>query len=264
MEMSPAMAFATAPPPQDATASSSRRVVLPGGLLDGAGRCFKSVVLRELTGADEELLCQRFENGARHVTAFLARAIAAIEGWSGAIDEQCVAGMLVGDRDYLLLRLRQVEVGDHVHQVVRCRSADCGRKVDVDFVISELPVRHVPTVCARYTTALVDEQGTRHEARLRLPSGADVEAIADLVAAAQPGAANTRLYARLLESIEGYDVSSEERVRALPMRLRQQLAAFISSAAPGPDLLIDVACPYCEADLSYTFDLHGFFLPSAR
>jgi hypothetical protein len=238
-----------------------RSVVLPGGLLDREGRCYQRVELRELTGADEELLCRRFDNVAEQVTAFLARAIVRVEGWPGEIDAQLVRGMLAGDRDYLLLRLRQAEVGDPVHEVVRCRAAECGRKVDVEFLISELPVRQVQNVSHRYAVSLVDEHGARHAARLRLPTGADLEAVAPLIAS-EPGAANTRLYARIVESIEGYDVSSEERVRALPLRLRTQIADFLMRTAPGPDLLIDVACPHCGAGLAYAFDLHAFFLPS--
>jgi hypothetical protein len=256
-----AQALAVEPMPRVGS-GGERTVVLPGGMLDRDGRCYKSVALRELTGADEELLCQRFENGAEQVTAFLARAIARIEGWQAPIDHECVRNMLVGDRDYLLLRLRQAEVGDQVHEVVRCRAPACGRKVDVEFLISELPVRHVATVAHRYAVALIGDHGARHEARLRLPTGADVEAIASLIAS-QPGAANTRLYARILESLQGYEIGSEDRVRALPLRLRSQLAAFVARTAPGPDLLIDIACPHCEADLAYTFDLHAFFLPSA-
>jgi hypothetical protein len=255
-----AQAFAVDPLPRLGI-GGERTIVLPGGVLDQAGRCYKTVTLRELTGADEELLCQRFENGAEQVTAFLARAIAGIDGWQAPIDVECVRNMLVGDRDYVLLRLRQAEVGNQVHEVVRCRASGCGRKVDVDFLISELPVRHVATVAHRYAVALIDDHGGRHDARLRLPTGADLEAVAGLIAS-QPGAANTRLYARILESIHGYEVGSEERMRALPLRLRSQLAAFVARTSPGPDLLIDVACPHCQADLAYTFDLHAFFLPS--
>jgi hypothetical protein len=242
-------------------AADGRRVRLPGGLVDDDGNCLRDVVLRELTGADEELLCGRFESGARQVSAFLGRAIGAIEGWTGDVDDGLAARLLVGDRDYLLLRLRQIEVGDSVHQVVRCRAPSCGKRVDVDFLISELPLRRAPQVARAYSVALADEQGTRRAARLRLPTGADVEAIAPLVAA-NPGAANTRLYARIVESIEGYDVGNEESVRALPLRIRSQLASFVARTAPGPDLLIEVACPYCAADLTYPFDLPGFFLPS--
>lgn len=253
--------------PQESSASpasmDARQVLLPGGLIDAHGARHRVVRLRELTGADEEVLCGQFASGARQVTVLLARAILGIDGWDGAVDEALVDRLLAGDRDYLLLRLRQREVGDHVHEVMRCRARECGKKVDVEFEISELPVRQPETLSEFLVAPLDDGQGGRHMARLRLPNGADLAAIAPLLDDS-PGAANTRLFARLLQSIEGFDVAGEDEVRALPLRLRSQLADFIRRHAPGPDLHIDVQCPHCGADMAYTFDLHGFFLPSAR
>lgn len=259
--MSASPAFALQDP--SITASDARQVTLPGGLLDARGVRHRIVRLRELTGADEEVLCGQFASGAQQVTALLTRAIEAIDGWEGVVDEVLVERMLAGDRDFLLLRLRQREVGDHVHEVMRCRARECGKKVDVEFAISELPVRQPESLSDLHVISLDDGQGRRHLARLRLPNGADLAAIAPLLDG-NPGAANTRLFARLLQSIEGFDLGGEEEVRALPLRLRSQLADFIRQHAPGPDLHIDVSCPHCGADMAYTFDLRGFFLPSGR
>jgi len=239
-----------------------RRVTLPGGILDAHGNRHRVVELRELTGADEEVLCGQFESATQQVTAFLTRAIARMEGWPAPIDARLVDTMLIGDRDYLLLRLRQLEVGDHVHEVVRCRARDCAKKVDVEFLISELPVRQLEVLSEHYVVPLTDEQGVRHLAKLRLPTGADLAAVAPLLES-NPGAANTRLYARMVQSIEGFDTASEEQVRGLPMRLRTQIGTFVGRHAPGPDLQIDIACPHCGGDMTYAFDLRGFFLSSA-
>ncbi|HKY01864.1 MAG TPA: hypothetical protein VJM53_04870 [Burkholderiales bacterium] len=237
-----------------------RRVSLPGGILH-EGKRYKDVTLRELTGADEEILCGSFVNGAQQVTALLARAIAGVEGCPAPVDIGMTENMLVGDRDYLLLRLRQIEVGDLVHEVVRCRNTACAHKVDVEFLISEIPVRKVDELAATLETSLVDEQSKTQRARLRFPTGADLDAIAEFLPG-NPGAANTRLYARVLDKLEGQSATDEETVRRLPLRLRAQLATFIANNAPGPDLAVDIACPHCGTDMSYSFDLNAFFLPS--
>lgn len=242
---------------------AARRVLLPGGVLDAAGRCHKAVRLRELDGSDEELLCADYSSGARQVTVFLARAIAAIEGFDGPVDEALVADMLVGDRDYLLLRLRQIEVGDAVHQVLRCPAPACAKKVDVDFSISELPVRRLERVEEGYELRLLVADGPPLAARSRLPSGADLEAVWPLLAV-NAAEANTRLYSRILQRVEGMPRLDEAALRAMPLRLRNQLAQFIASQAPGPDLGIEIICPHCGADMSYRFDLTGFFLPSVQ
>ena len=242
---------------------AARRVLLPGGVLDAAGRCHKAVRLRELDGRDEELLCAEYSSGARQVTVFLTRASAAIEGYDGPIDEALVADMLVGDRDYLLLRLRQIEVGDEVHQVLRCPAPACAKKVDLDFSISELPVRRMERIEDGYDLSLHVAEGAPLAARSRLPSGADLEAVWPLLAV-NAAEANTRLYSRLLQRVEGMPRLDEDALRAMPLRLRNQLAQFIASHAPGPDLAIEIGCPHCGTDMSYRFDLTAFFLPSAR
>ena len=146
---------------------AGRTLVLPGGLLNRAGEPCRRVDVRPLTGADEEALfeCGQAAAGSAGVTAFLSRAIAAIDGLDMPVDETLVAQMPLGDRDYLLLRIRQIELGDAVHQVTRCPA--CTQKVDVDFAISELPVRRLEALQPAYRIMLGDEP-----ALVRLPTGA--------------------------------------------------------------------------------------------
>ncbi|MGH7620091.1 MAG: hypothetical protein ACREPM_22985, partial [Gemmatimonadaceae bacterium] len=119
------------------TSVDGRTVVLPGGIARTDGHVCRRVRVRRLTGADEEVLFERGRSGAARVSAFLARAIEAIDDFDTSVDEPLVSRMHLGDRDYVLLRLRQLELGDAVHQVARCPS--CAQRVDVDFAISELP-----------------------------------------------------------------------------------------------------------------------------
>jgi hypothetical protein len=247
----------TAPAIEAAVADpiDSRSIALPGGLFDSAGGICRRVQVRALTGADEEVLFERNTgtSASARVTAFLARAIAAVDGLDRPVDERLTAAMLLGDRDYLLLRLRQIELGDAVHQVVRCHG--CAQKVDVDFLISELPVRRLPDPQPAYPVSLGG-----NPAVVRLPNGADQDAI-EALAHANPAAANTRLFSRIVLDIDGR-APSEEEVRGWPMHMRRELAAWLEARSPGPDLSLDLACPYCKADVSYAFDLHAFFLPS--
>jgi hypothetical protein len=246
-------------PPMDAASRESlaaRRLVLPGGVVDAHGRVHREVRVRELTGADEEVLFERATaSGARRVSAFLARAIESVAGLEDTpIDDAFAGSLQLGDRDYLLLRLRQMDLGDAVHQVVRCPS--CASKVDVDLLISELPVRRLDEPGASYDVHLAG-----HALRLRLPNGEDQAAIEEL-AMANPAAANTRLFARLVQDIDGRGAPTEEQARAWPIALRAQLGVWLATHLPGPDLFLDLACPHCKAEMSYAFDLNSFFLPS--
>lgn len=240
---------------------AERWLVLPAGVFGAQGALHRRVRVRELTGADEERLFDRgILAGSRRVSAFLACAIDAVEGHDGAIDEAFADALQLGDRDYLLLRLRQLDLGDAVHQVMRCPS--CRQKVDVDLLISELPVRRLSEPQPAWALRL-DAGPEPVEVLVRLPRGDDQAAI-EALALSNPAAANTRLFARLVLDVEGRGAPTEDEVRGWPVARRAQLSAWLEAHAPGPDLFLDLDCPHCHADMSYVFDLPGFFLPSDR
>jgi hypothetical protein len=243
-------------PPDASESLAERRLLLPAGVLNAQGHVCREVRVRELNGADEEALFERAQaSGARRVGAFLSRVIESVNGLDGVpIDERFTEGLQIGDRDYLLLRLRQMDLGDAVHQVVRCPA--CAEKVDVDLLISELTVRRLAEPQVYYEVQLGG-----HALRVRLPTGADQAAV-ETLALANPAAANTRLFAQLVLDIDGQGAPTEAEVREWPAALRSQLSAWLFAFLPGPDLWLELACPHCKADMSYAFDLYGFFLPS--
>jgi hypothetical protein len=260
-------AIAAAPPmprPSVEENWTEGRLILPGGIHDAAGTCHQTVFVRQLTGADEERLADRgYRNGAHQATEFLRHLLVRIEGMEVPITEDLVSGMLIGDRDYLMLRLRQIALGDKVEQILRCTHIGCGRKADVEFLISELPVRRVEAALARHEFTLSEpafaEDDTSHRGALRLPTGRDHEAI--LEASQQNLAvANTRLLSRIVLRLGRSTSLSEEAVRGLALRTRQEIGRFLHAITPGPDLTIDIQCPHCGADMTYPFDLYGFFL----
>jgi hypothetical protein len=117
------------------------------------------VIVRQLTGRDEELLAdRRYRNAGQQVTEFLAQVLVEIPGLDKPVSKELVAEMLIGDRDYLLLRLRQISLGDEVEQVMRCPAAACGQKADVEFLISELPVRRLKAVQPLYFCAAAERR----------------------------------------------------------------------------------------------------------
>ncbi len=241
------------------------QLVLPGGILDGKGNCLKAVRIRELTGRDEELLAdRRYRNAAEQVTDFLAQVIVEVPELDRPVSKDLVAEMLIGDRDYLLLRLRQLSLGDKVEQVMRCPSTACGRKADVEFLISELPVRRVPVVQPWYefdlsAPAKPDDDKSKHIV-LRLPVGRDLEAVLDCKDV-NPALANTRLFARIVKTV-GRSGLDEAGARDLPLRLRSEITELLRGITPGPDLRIEIQCPHCGTDMTYGFDLYSFFLPN--
>jgi len=234
-------------------------------VLNSQGDCFKTVVVRPLTGRDEELLSdRRYKNVAHLVTDFLAQVLIEVPGLHQPVSKELVAEMLIGDRDYLLLRLRQICLGDRVEQVLRCPIPACGKKADVEFLISELPVRRAQAAQLWYEFDLTEpaRQGDSTSTRVvpRLPTGQDLETIMDCKDV-NPAMANTKLFPRIVKTLgrEGLD---EATARELPLKTRNEITEFLKRITPGPELKVEIGCPHCGADMSYPFDLYGFFLPN--
>lgn len=246
---------------------SEGRLVLPGGLLlDPSGACLKEVHVRQLNGEDEERLAGRgFRNGAHQVTEFLCNVIDRIEGLDGPVKPRVAESLLTGDRDYLLLRIRQMTLGDKVEQVLRCPQKACGKKADVEFLISEIPVRRADAVLPRYDFTLSrpawSEDDSSSKGSLRLANGGDHEALL-AVEDQNPATVRSRLFSRIIVRLGRGSGLEESAARALPLDLRREISAFLESITPGPDLTIEIQCPHCGADMTYPFDLSAFFLTS--
>jgi hypothetical protein len=228
---------------------AERNLLLPAGVLRDDGQVCRRVRLRALTGADEEALFERGAgSGSARVTAFLSRAIDAIEGFEAPIDEALVSSMQLGDRDYLLLRLRQIELGDAVHRVTL---PGMWAKVDVDFAISELPVRRLtaPEATHHILSAAVRRGAPAHRGRPAGDRGAGV---------AQPGC-RQRCCSRACAAGRRLRAHGRRHPRLVARPARAELVAWLDAHAPGPDLFLDLTCPHCKADAGYAFDLSAFF-----
>src|SRR5688500_16379214 len=107
----------------------SRRFMLPGGYADADCELFREVEVAPLTGRDEELIAQ--QPGARGalLTALLARCVLRL-GPVGPVSEDLMRRLLVGDRQFLLLKLRQLTFGDDVQATVHCPWETCRQKID--------------------------------------------------------------------------------------------------------------------------------------
>lgn len=100
---------------------------LPGGFYKNEA-CFREVKLHPPTGRVEELL------GGASNSRFLASAITTLLAYCieriGPITEitpEIVRDLLVGDRDYLVLKLRQMTIGDRVEATLVCPNTHCGK-----------------------------------------------------------------------------------------------------------------------------------------
>src|SRR5215510_6667604 len=105
---------------------------LPGGVLDSTGQCHRDGRLRPLTGNDEDWLYSLplHTRHAGFVTELLARCVISIGRCP--ITHDLIRDLSVGDRDYLVLKLREASFGTQLLRVLHCSHTACGAKLDLD------------------------------------------------------------------------------------------------------------------------------------
>ena len=111
---------------------------LPKGYVDEKGQTHREVTLREITGADQEAMLnpQLRNNPAKMLTALLARVITKLGMLEGRqVDAGVTAGMFKSDRDFLILKLKEIDSGPEMDIDVEC--PDCGKKFKAMLDISD-------------------------------------------------------------------------------------------------------------------------------
>jgi hypothetical protein len=221
---------------------------LPGGLLDSKGACYRQGRLRALTGADEEwiysLPTSRMQ--APFVTELLARCIHSIG--TERVTKDLLRQLTSGDRDYLLLKLRQASFGDLVSLVLICPREACGAKMDLDINIEQIPVE-ARELRTSYRLRL-GEPGSL-EIEYRVPCGGDEE---KLLLSVSPD--RTTLRNQLLAAcVVGIgSESSRNSNDELSESIKQALIDAIEEVAPRVETEIEVPCPECNQRFTFELD----------
>jgi hypothetical protein len=223
---------------------------LPGGAFDAAGVRHQGGLLRALTGADEEWLLGQAAS-TRHaglVTEVLARCVEQLG--PDPVTRELVRDLGVGDRDYLLLRLRTLSFGAKLWRVVTCPMPGCAAKMDLDLVDEDLPVHERPAQASHRTT-IAAEPALLVE--FRVPRGREQEQVAALPSAA-PEALRERLLEACVLRVRRDDDGAEVPFAALSPGGKDQIARAIEEVAPGVGLEAELVCPECGRGFDIELD----------
>jgi hypothetical protein len=206
-------------------------------------------VLRPLTGCEEEWLAQHQDvPNAIRISRILNACVLRLDDEKPPRD--LARRMLVGDRDYLILQLRRLTLGDRVLAIVDCPS--CRSKMDVDFDAAAIPIESGVHNDATYEIELPRRAGHPSRAvRFRLPSGGDQEAVLGL----DVEAAGERLLERCLLDSTAVPLAVEEKACVI---------AAMEERAPRVELELELACPECGDVFVMPFDTTAFFLDELR
>lgn len=236
---------------------------LPHGYIDAQGKVHKSIVLRALGGYEEEILLSAArQNSATQVSKLLGNCILGI-GEINNVDVNLVRDLVIEDRLFILLKLRQITFGNFIQAVVNCPESNCKEKIDIDFNISDIHFANKNDVAGYYRIKLSDAACAQAEinkpdVEFRLPNGADQEAAANF-AFNNPAEVLSLLLTRCILRYAGSSDLGLEQVRVMPALVRLEIEKAIEERAGDTELSMTTQCPHCAHQFDIPFDIQDFF-----
>ncbi|MEM2900393.1 MAG: hypothetical protein QXT63_06330 [Thermoplasmata archaeon] len=245
-------------------------VELPAGLLDGNGVSHKSVRIMPMTGAVRKTIARPDirREAVNIANAILCSCVKSI-GDINQITIPIVNSLILGDREYLLMKIRQYSSGPHVNFTLTCSS--CEEPFDGTINLEEVPIVALPSDVEIVTTEgesqkrafwvfRIQSEKYNVDATFRFPTGNDQAAVSKILKAN----AVAGVYQMLWRCLVSFNGTPKDLIpptifddMALPIidfiqnefRLRQ----------PGPDFSEPAYCPNCGAENAISFQTSDFF-----
>lgn len=243
-------------------------VILPGGYVDDQGRLHREAELVPLSGRDEEQLagCDPSMPG-RFITALLTCCVRRL-GAISPVPREVVRRLLIADRLYLALKLRENMCGGRVQATVDCPWKECSQKVDIDFWLDGIPVRESVDKGRLFTRTLSaeacdDELNEGREVTFRLPNGDDQEAIAR-AADDREGDVVDLLLTRCVQRLGSGPTDGSDLLQRLSPLGRAEITGYMEAVAPSVDVTLGACCPECGREFAVPFDIHRVLLDDCR
>ncbi len=243
-------------------------VLLPAGYADGAGRVHRQAVIRKMRGHEEALLYDQTLPAGRLVTELIRSCLVRL-GDIGTVTAQLVSELYTADRNYLLLELRRITLGDYLPALYICPR--CGAEISVFQDLGAVPVRRLEEgrmpedVTVWLEDGYIDREGAPHtEVVLTLPRGVDEEFVSSM-AEKDPLRAQDVLLLRCIRrfgslppaALEAYGIKI---LRDLTMGDRRLLFQAVNSQMPGVDFQCPVHCDSCGTSFQGVMDVTNFFV----
>lgn len=237
------------------------------GYIDDEGNLHKDFELREIDGSDEEAISKGEirSNGAKVVRTLLERCCTRIgtihkEDVKSNEWREIIQSLYIGDQDIMLLKLRQISLGDTIDTQYKCPVETCKTDINVEVDIDELEL--MPFSGSREIEFELPKGGTLKDGtvikngKMRLPIGLDREVL-DGVMRKNIGQANTMMITRLITELEGTKVHNDF-VRNLSIKDRNYLLELIKENNFGINLTVEVDCPNCYESFNASLNAVNF------
>ena len=245
-------------------------IELPGGYVDARGIIHREAEILPLSGFDEELLANHQNSESTSlVTLVLSRCVMRI-GNISPVSGQLISDLLVADRQYLLLKLREATFGDRINANLFCPWPDCGKRIGMEFSTHDIPVINSKDKGPAFTMELSpdaafagDNGESFTEVQFRLPNGNDQETVSPLLADNESKAL-ALLLGRCIMKIGPINNPAQEVIQKLSPLARFEIEKKMEDIGPKVELDMETSCPECDREFAVPFDLQDFIFGELR
>lgn len=243
-------------------------VTLPVGHIDASGRAHRRASIRKMRGHEEALFYDPLLTPGRLVTELVKGCLIRL-GDVDALTSDLVSQLYSADRNYLIVELRRITLGDKLQASYTC--SICGGETTVVEDLGALPVRRLENgsgpapIVVTLEDGYEDRDGAVHrEVTLHLPRGSDEEFVSRVVEK-DPLRARDALILRCIDAfgtlrrqaLESYGIKI---LRDLTMGDRRLLYRAIEEQTPGVDFRRSVTCAHCNGKFNAVLEASGFFV----
>ena len=211
--------------------------------------------LRELTGVEEELLTNAKLLRSGDAINMILRNCMLQLGDKSDVSINDVLDLLAGDRLFILVKLRQISLGDEMTLKLTCPNSNCQGISQVPVNLEELPVTSYPT---------------EREFSCTLPGSGSVVKFGYLdghmekrLAALPEATISQGMLIRILD-IDG-NAPNKKTVTEMSLKDRQALRGAMLSVDGGVDTTVDTNCEHCGQPIRTRVEADAsFFFPQGR
>lgn len=232
--------------------------LLPVGYKDSDGVIHRVVTLTPMTGETEEAIADpKISNNGGKVFTTLLHSVVERIGTLPKVTKEVIRDLTIIDRDFLILKNRQVSIGDEVEYVDECPS--CKGKNDVTIDLSHIDVQYMESDEREFTFELPngyrDANGTIHkEITITLPTGRVQEKVAQIVRA-NPAQATTALLQLITLKLGTLEFINPDVFKKMTKKDRDFISKQISEMGAGVKFSTEVTCSNCGSEFTTSIPL---------
>jgi hypothetical protein len=233
--------------------------ILPVGYVDDEGVLQREVTLAPMTGETEEAIGDpKIKDNAGKIVTELLNGVITKFGTMRKVNKDVIRGLTAIDRDYLVLKNRQVSIGDIMEYTDTCPI--CGRKTNVRVDLTSLEVVYMDDDEPKEFKVTLfhgvpNKDGViQKEATIVLPNGMAQEKIAQIIRS-NPAQATTAMLQFITKSIGDIEFISAETFRKMTKKDRDLISARLDEVKAGVKFSVEVICAECGGEFTTYFPM---------